>query len=416
MSWGTVKVLRDRNAGLYLTGVVASGFGDSAMALAAGIWVKTLTGSDGLAALVGFCLWLPTFAGPVIGTLADRVRRRPLLIGTNLALAAVMTVPVAVHKAADVWLLFAVLTLVGAGMVLTDAAQTALVAAAVPEELRGDFNGLVFTAMEGMKLLAPLAGAGLFTAYGGPAVAVLDAVTFVLAAVVFRFVRVREDRPAVRARRDWRAETAEGARHLWRHPVLRPLVLAGGAAMVLSSLSSTATFAMLDTGLHRPPAFAGVLTPVQGLGSVVSGLAAGALMRRTSERAFAAAGLAIFALGVLARATPWLPVVLGGSLAIGLGLPCALIAAMTAVQRETPSELLGRVAGTANTLMFAPTGLALLLGTGLVAALDYRVQLLLAGAAGLAWAAALGLARRPVAAPAGEGEPAGEDEPAYLVR
>lgn len=40
---------------------------------------------------------------------------------------------------------------------------------------------------------------------------------------------------------------------------------------------------------------------------------------------------------------------LGGSLAIGLGLPCAPIVAMTAVQRESPSELLGRVAATAGT-------------------------------------------------------------------
>ncbi|GAA2260389.1 MULTISPECIES: MFS transporter [Kitasatospora] len=400
MSWRTLKVLRDRNAGIYLGGVIVSGLGDSAMSLAAGIWVKTLTGSSSLAALVGFCLWLPTFAGPVIGTVADRVRRRPLLVATNLVLAAVMTAPIAVHSQADVWLLFAVLTLVGAGMVLTDAAETALVAAAVPEELRGDFNGLVHTAIESMKLLAPLAGAGLFTAFGGPAVAVLDAATFVLAAVAFRFIRVQEALPTTRGKRAWTTETAEGARFLWRHPVLRPLVVTGGTAMVLSSLSSTATFAMLDTGLHQSPAYAGVLTPLQGLGSVVSGVTAGALMRRMSERAFSAIGLSLFALGVLARATPWLPIVLGGSLAIGLGLPCALIAAMTAVQRETPSELLGRVAATANTLMFAPTGLALLIGTAMVAGLDYRAQLLIAGAMGLTWAAVLtvaGRAARPTA-------------------
>ncbi len=394
MSWGMFKVLRDRNAGLYLSGVIVSGFGDSAMSLAAGIWVRTLTGSNSLAALVGFCVWLPSFAGPAIGTVADRVRRRPLLVATNLALAVVMTAPLALHARGDVWLLFVVLALVGVGVVLTDAAETALVAAAVPGELRGDFNGLVRTAIESMKLTAPLVGAGLFTAFGGPAVALLDAVTFVLAAAAFQLIRVREPAPGPRSGRSWTAETAEGARHLWRHPVLRPLVVTGAVAMVLSSLSSAATYAMLDVGLRRSPAFAGVLTPLQGLGSVVSGLAAGALMRRIPERAFAAAGLALFAIGVLARATPWLPVVLGGSLAIGLGLPCPLIAALTAVQRETPGELLGRVAGTTSTLMYAPTGLALLVGTAMVAGLDYRVQILTAGTLGLAAAAALGMTGR----------------------
>ncbi|GGL93854.1 MFS transporter [Streptomyces fumigatiscleroticus] len=407
MSWSVLKVVRDRNAALYLGGVLVSGFGDSAMSLAAGIWVRTLTGSDSLAALVGFCIWLPTFAGPAIGAVADRVRRRPLLIATSLTLAAVMTAPLAVRSQEDVWLLFGVLTLVGTGMVLTDAAEIALVAAAVPTELHGDFNGLVRTAVESTKLLAPLAGAGLFTAFGGPVVALLDAVSFVLAAAAFRLMRVQEAAPARRVkRRAWTAETAEGARHL-RHPVLLPLVVTGGTAMVLSSLSSTATYAVLDAGLHRPPAFAGVLTAVQGLGSVVGGLAAGTLMRRMSERTFAAAGLALFALGVLTRATPWLPVVIGGSLANGLGLPCPLIAALTAVQRETPDELLGRVAATANTLMYAPTGLALLLGSGLVAVLDHRVQILASGLIGLAVAATLVVTGRTArtAAPAGT-EPA----------
>ncbi|MFD0574034.1 MFS transporter [Kitasatospora gansuensis] len=162
--------------------------------------------------------------------------------------------------------------------------------------------------------------------------------------------------------------------------------------MVASSLSSAATYAMLDVGLHRSPAFAAVLTTLQGLGSVVSGLAAGALLRRMPERTFAAAGIALFALGVLARSTPSLPLVLAGSLAIGLGLPYPLIAALTAVQRETPGELLGRVAATASTLLYAPTGLALLVGTGMVAGLDYRVQIITAGTLALGTAAVLLLA------------------------
>ncbi|WP_405162887.1 hypothetical protein OG203_42585 [Nocardia sp. NBC_01499] len=150
-------------------------------------------------------------------------------------------------------------------------------------------------------------------------------------------------------------------------------------ALAAASLSSSATFAMLDLGLHRAPTLVGVPTPVQGIGSVVSGLAAGALLCRSCDRTFAACGIALFALGVLARATPWFPVVLGGSLAIGLGLPCPLIAAFTAVQRETPNALLGRVAATASTLIFAPNALALPLGSAIVAKLDYRVQTVAAG-------------------------------------
>ena len=394
MTWGTARALRDRNARLYLGGVLVSGFGDSAMSLAAGIWVKTLTGSNGLAALVGLCLWLPTAAGPVIGVVADRVRRRPLLVAVNLLLAVVMTVPLAVRSSAQAGLLYAALALVGAGVVITDAAEAALVTAALPDELRGDFNGLVRTATESMKLLAPPAGAALFTAFGGASVALLDAATFAVAALAFRLLRVREAAPVRR-----RAFVADGVRRLWRHPEPRALSLAGGAAMAASGLSGAATYALLD-GLHRSPATAAVLLWVQGLGSIAGGPAAGALMRRLGVRVFAAAGLTLFAAGVFARLCPSLPVVLGGSLLIGLGLPWPLIAALTSVQREVPDALLGRVAASAGTLMYGPAGLGLLLGSAMVSAVDYRVQTLLAG--GLALVAAQKMSKRQRAACEGD--------------
>ena len=44
-----------------------------------------------------------------------------------------------------------------------------------------------------------------------------------------------------------------------------------------------------------------------------------------------------------------------------------LIAAMTAVQRETPGEFVGRAAVNANTLLFAPNAIALATGAALVA-------------------------------------------------
>ncbi|WP_063896586.1 MFS transporter, partial [Streptomyces prasinus] len=394
MATGLLTVLRNRNARIYMTGVVVSGFGDSAMLLASGVWVKELTGSDSLAALVTFCAWMPTLTGPFIGGLADRVRRRTLLIATSLVLAVVMTAPLAVRSPQEVWLLFAVLTMVGTGTVLMDAAETALIASVIPAELRGDFNGLARTAIESTSLLGPLVGAALFTVLGGPTVALLNALSFLLAAAAFSLIRVREAAPALRPRRNRAAGTTEGIRHLWQQPALRSLIVAGGCAMTASSLSSTATYALLDAGVRQPAAFAGVLGSTQGLGSVISGLATGALLRRVPARVLSAAGLVLFALGALARTTPLLPVVLGGSLLIGVGLPWPLISALTTMQTTTPNELLGRIAATANTMIFAPTGLAILAGTAMVAVLDYRVQLLAAGVLALTTALLLALSGR----------------------
>jgi MFS family permease len=372
---------------LLLAGIVVSGFGTSAMWLAAGIWVKDLTGSDSLAALGAFALWAPTLAGPVLGTVADRTRRRPLLVAANLGLGLLLLSLLAVGSAGRLWILFAVLVAYGTCGVVTDAAEAALVPAVVGKDALGDFNGLRMTADEGMKLVAPLAGAGLFAGYGGGGVALLDAATFAAAAGLYARLRVREPAPARRTTGVW-ARTAEGVRALWRQERLRPLVLAAAATMLLAGLNGAALYAVVDGGLGRSPSYAGVLYAAQGAGSVVAGLAAGGLLRRLGERRFAAAGIALFAVGAGLRALPYDAVALGCSAAIGMGLPCVLIAALTAVQRETPDAFVGRAVASANTLMFAPNAVALAMGAGLIAVVDHRVLLPLLGAAGLALACA----------------------------
>ncbi|MGW6275154.1 MFS transporter [Streptomyces sp. NPDC055060] len=389
------RILRDRDASLCLGAVLVSGFGSSAMWLVSGIWAKELTGSDGLAALCAFALWAPALAGPLLGTIADRTRRRPLLVATNLALGALLTTLLLVDSTGTLWILYAVLFLYGACGAVTDAAEAALVAAAVGKDLTGDFNGLRMAANEGMKLVAPLAGAGLFAAHGGARVALLDAVTFVLAAGMFTLLRVREEAP-VRDDSGRRGRTAEGARHVWGDPRLRPLVLAGGLTMLTSGISGAAVHAVV-AGLGRSPAYTGVLYVVQGAGSVLVGLASGALMRRFGERRFGGAGIALTALAVVLHALPYDAAVLAGSFVNGLGLPCVLIAGLTAVQRETPRALLGRAAATANTLMFTPTALGIALGAGLVETVDHRVLLPVLAGARLLIAAPL-LTGRPVRA------------------
>ncbi|WP_190095861.1 MFS transporter, partial [Streptomyces griseoflavus] len=384
--WTTVRVLRDRNAGLYLTGVVISGFGTSALWLASGVWVKDLTGSDGLAALCVLAMWAPTLAGPLLGTLADRVRRRPLLIATSLLMAGLLLTLCGVGSPGGLWLLYAVLFVYGASGVVHDAAESALIATAVDRSLLGDFNGLRMTANEGMKLLAPLAGAALYTAYGGAAVAFLDAVTFLLAAVVYALLRVREDRPAPPSG-GRRKRTAEGARHLRSHPLLRPLVLAGGATMLCAGLSGALIYAVVED-LGRSPAYAGVLYAVQGAGSVAVGLLSGPALRRFGPRRFAACGIVLLSAGVALRAVPDDVLAWVCSAAIGVGLPAVLIATLTAVQQETPAPLLGRATATANTVVFSPNVLGLAVGAALVELLDHRLLLAAAGGA-LAVTAAL---------------------------
>jgi hypothetical protein len=131
-------------------------------------------------------------------------------------------------------------------------------------------NRLRLTIQEGAKLLAPLLGAGLFAAVGGPLVAALDADTFLLAAAAVAALRARD---APRARDSssgpgWRAEVLAGLAHLRRTPALGRLVVVGALAMAVSGFTVAAQYALVDA-LHRPPTFLGVPTSLLGAGSIV---------------------------------------------------------------------------------------------------------------------------------------------------
>ena len=98
-----------RNGILFLGVSVVAGTGNTAMSLTAAIWVATLTGSSGLAALAGFFVFAPTLLGPLLGTLTDRLPPRTLLVATNLVLAGLLATLVRVSDAGDLWHVYAVM-------------------------------------------------------------------------------------------------------------------------------------------------------------------------------------------------------------------------------------------------------------------------------------------------------------------
>ena len=73
----------DRDARLLLAGQTLSAFGDWAMLIVLAVWMKSLTGSSALAGLVFFVFAAGSLLAPLGGLLADRVSRRPLMIGRS---------------------------------------------------------------------------------------------------------------------------------------------------------------------------------------------------------------------------------------------------------------------------------------------------------------------------------------------
>jgi MFS family permease len=394
-------LLAHRDARRYLTGQVLSLLGDSAMWLACGIWVKTLTGSNAAAGLTFLFFTFPTLFAPLGGLLVDRARRRRLLIACNLTGALILTPLFLVRDAGDVWIIYAVMLGYGALNVLIEPAQSALLAVLLPDDLRAPANATLRTAQEGLRLVAPLAGAGLFAVLGGPAVVALDVATFLGAAAFTASVTLREARvhKPVQDRRTFAHHLGAGFRHLWGDRILRGVTLGAAVATLVIGFSESAGYAVVE-GLHRVPEFLGVLQTVQGAGAIAGGLTATLVIRRIGEVRVTALGVAVYAMSPLLCTIPWLPAVLAGRVFSGVGLPWITIAALTLFQRRTPNHLQGRVYTALEVMVSTPQTVSIGVGAALIAAFDYRLVLGAEAAVLLVSALVLALVARLPAAPA----------------
>ena len=386
------RLLRYRNARLYLAGQVTSLFGDSALWLALVIWIKVLTGSTSAAALAWFALAVGSLCGPVGGFVADRVRRRPLLVVTNLLTAALVMTLLAVHDRDQVWLIYVVMLGYGVSGSVLGPAQTALVQAIVPADLLAEANGALQTAQQGMRLVTPLAGAGLFAALGPVPVIIGDAATFLIAAITLILIQLRESRPAPVAR-GLLAELTAGARHISATIALRQLTITAALVVTAYGLSESVPLAVVSQGLHRTPPFVGILVSAQGIGAIAAGLAAAPLMRRLSEGLLAALGMACAAAGFLLLMPPLTSAVLAGCALLGASLSWIIAGIMTLFQRRTPPELMGRTDAAFTFAYAVPQTVAIAVGAGLIAVLSYRILLLVIAAVMAIAAAYLGSRR-----------------------
>ncbi|HEY6538965.1 MAG TPA: MFS transporter [Candidatus Dormibacteraeota bacterium] len=373
----------NRNARLYLTGSVVSTFGDRVLFLAAGIWVRVLTGSNAEAGLTFFFMVVPqVVASPLAGVIADRFRRRSVMVVFNFAGAAVVLLLLLVRGPGDVWLIWLVMAIYGAIGTVTSAAGTALLVTVVPGEELGQANGFLQTVAEGMRLVTPLVGAGLFAAFGAAPVVDLDAATFIAAAGLVWAMRVHEALPA-RTEEHWLVETTAGFQHVWRTIELRQILL--GLLMVLTVVGflETAAFAVVTNGLHRPASFVGVIISIQGIGAVAGGLTAATVMRRLGETRLTALGIVGIAVGSIFLVAPALMsgvlpgLLVGlGAVILGFGLPWTLVGAITLVQRRTPLRLQGRVDAAFGVLFGAIQSISIALGAILVGVLGYVAPIL----------------------------------------
>jgi len=365
------RLLQVRDARIFLAGWTLSQFGDWAMIIVLAIWAKSLTGSNASAGLVFFALAAPSIFSPLAGVVVDRVRRRPLLIVVYCIEAVATLSLLFVHDRGDVWLLYAMAVFIGCFGTLAASARSALMTTTIPQELLGDGNAIFQSVREGLRLIAPLVGAGIYAVWGGGVVAIVDSLSF--AGVVTALLLMKTPEPRFeKVEHNFIDEAMAGARHIVATIPLRQIVFSTGAALFVVGFSETIIFAVVDQGLHRPPSFLGVLSTLQGVGAIAGGITAARGLRVLGDVRVAGIGMAGFALGELSFVSSSLPLVAVGVIVAGFGVSWLIVGLMTAIQVRTPLRLQGRVSSAADVFISTPQTISIAVGAALIAVVDYR--------------------------------------------
>ena len=165
--------------------------------------------------------------GPFAGVIADRVRRRPIIIASDLGSALLASsIPIAFFLGAlGMWQLYVVQLLAGAMSILSEVALMAYLPALVRREQLVRANSQVQASSAAISIAGPGVAGVLVQALSAPVVVLFDSASFVVSAVCTAFIRAPEpgrEAEAATRRGVW-AEIGEGLRFVYGHEVLRPL-------------------------------------------------------------------------------------------------------------------------------------------------------------------------------------------------
>ena len=363
---------------------VSTNIGDSALYLVLAIWVRQMTGSDSAAGLVMAAYGLPALLAPLAGHLADRVSRRRLLIATNLGIGAAILSLLTVHDTSRLWVIYVVSFAYGLAAYLISAAQSGLLRDMLSDEELPGANGLFTTIDQGLRLISPLLGTGLYVLLGAHAVVALTAGCFAVTATVLLTIRMRETPAQAEEEAGLLTRMAAGFRLILGERTLRRLTAVLAVGVGVSGLVNVLVFPILEEGLGVGSEALGVVVSIQGVGAVIGGMASATVLKAIGERRLIGAGLGAFGTGLLLSlliitTSP------GGALGLvlicfaiataGFGIPWMVVGAANYRIRVTPARTQGRTAAAMNLALNVPQTVATVAGAGIILVVDYRLLL-----------------------------------------
>src|SRR5262245_59432641 len=220
--------------------------------------------------------------GLFAGAWVDRLRRRPILLGTD-ALRALLLVSIPIAYAAGalrIEQLYVVTFLEGCLGALFNAAYPAYVPSLIGVERVVDGNSKLATSSSLAEIGGPGLAGALVQIVSAPFAILVDAVSFAFSAVSLLLIRTPEPaRPPRMTTTPIRQEIAEGLGMVRHHRVLLPIAARSVVAHVAGAFYGVLYTIYLIDDLHLSPLLLGIVISAGGVGAFVGSLFAQRVIR-----------------------------------------------------------------------------------------------------------------------------------------
>ena len=289
--------------------------------------------------------------GLVAGVWVDRVRRRPLLIATDLGRAFILgTIPLAALLGVlRIGHLYVVAALAGMLTVLFNVANPAFLPSLIPQESLVEGNSKLGMSDSLAEIGGPAVAGPLVQLISAPSAILFDALSFLFSACCLGLIHTPEPPPTAREQRKslW-YDLVEGLRMVLKNPLLRALAGSAGIFSLFGNFIGALYALYVIRQLGAPPIFLGLLIATGGVSALVGALLAERVVRRFGLGR--TVGMGLFMYGATGLLIP----LAGGSVALALSLlffsqligdasvSIYLIAEVSLRQSIVPANVLGR--------------------------------------------------------------------------
>ncbi|NBE98558.1 MFS transporter [Nonomuraea sp. KC401] len=223
------------------------------------------------AGMIGFLLF-----GLPAGVWVDRLRRKPILVTADVMRAvSLVSVPIAaLFDALTLAQLYAVAVIVSIGTAFFDVAHLSFLPSIVTKEQLPKSMGTLESVRSLSVLFGPGLGGWLVQVLTAPIAIVVDAVSYMVSAILLATVKAEETPSGERV------SLMEGLRYVLGHPILRLIGLVGAMNMFVSGIFAIVQPLYLVDELGVSAAGYGLMVSGAGVGGLLGALLASRVIAR----------------------------------------------------------------------------------------------------------------------------------------